>query len=354
MRTRARILIGVAVGTGLAVAGGYMAVRQAVIMKAQTQARQIIENNLPPEISRSADEEVIILSKAVFEIFRERDPSALWSLRLRPYVTNARLPEAIRFPDGAIETLVREGMCDNAVRMLKFVLAQKGYKATQWNMVADRGAHSALLADLPDGRKGFADPFYGFAAVKDGKLISAQEAQDLARAGEKPKDVLWALGPESRPKFYTALAELRMAAEGAPLLISAILPRSQGGEPVVIGNLDGSDLDVKDEAALLGMTPYWHYMGHKYNREWVREMTAPEDTRLEMTLLAPATDDVMIADPAPRVEGKTLRWDLKAGEKIRFRDGAARISFRRMNSYIGVDRILVEPLKNPADFSAGS
>lgn len=341
MRIRAKIFIAVAAGSGLAVAGGYMAVRQAAILKAQTQARQIIENNLPPEISRSADEEVIILGKAVFETFRERDPSALWPLRLRPYVTNARLPEAIRFPDGVIETLVREGMCDNAVRMLKFVLAQKGYQAVQWNMVADRRAHSALLADLPDGRKGFVDPFYGFAAVKDGKLVSAQEAQDLVRTGRKPEDVLWALGPESRPKFYAALAELRMAVEGEPLLISVSLPKPQGGEPVVIGKLDGSDLDVKEDVAALGMTPYWHYMGHKYNREWVRELTAPEDARLEMTLLVPATDNVMIADPAPRVEGKILRWDLKAGEKIIFRDGAARISLRRMSSYIGVDRIVI-------------
>jgi hypothetical protein len=98
---------------------------------------------------------------------------------------------------------------------------------------------------------------------------------------------------------------------------------------------------VKDEGAALGMTPYWHYMGHRYNRQWVRELSAPVDMHVEMTLLEPAGEGVLIAEPRPQLEGKILRWDLKAGEKITFYDARAKVSLRRMNSYIGVDRIVI-------------
>lgn len=51
----------------------------------------------------------------------------------------------------------------------------------------------------------------------------------------------------------------------------------------------------------------------------------------------------MQARPAPAIDGKTLTWSLKSGEGITLKDGAARLSLKRLNSYIGIDRIVVSP-----------
>ena len=138
---------------------------------------------------------------------------------------------------------------------------------------------------------------------------------------------------------------MRMAAEGDELLIAATLPELKGSIPVEIGKIDGNDLDVKGEGSGFGMTPYWNYMGHKYNREWVRSLLAPQDMSVKMILLEEAEEGVLTAEPKPLVEGKTLSWDLNAGEKITFRDGLAKISWRRLNSYIGVDQIVISPME---------
>ena len=86
-------------------------------------------------------------------------------LRLRPYVTNALPPSILRYPNGAIETLIETGLCDNASHMLAFILKQKGYETVQWNMITASAAHSALLVSMHDGRKVLVDPFYGFVVV---------------------------------------------------------------------------------------------------------------------------------------------------------------------------------------------
>ncbi len=93
------------------------------------------------------------------------------------------------------------------------------------------------------------------------------------------------------------------------------------------------------------MTPYWQYMGHKYNREWVRILKTKEPVRIVMTLLEPAEQGILTASPAPTVNGKILTWELQANDKIIFRDGLAKISLKRMNSYIGVDQIAIYPLR---------
>ncbi len=329
-----KLLFIVAIVGGISLVGGYFAARYYTIKIAQTKAQEIIVQ--AGDIA-SPDEEVIALAKTVFERFQEREPSEVWQLRLRPYVTNARLPESIKFPEGAIETIIQQGMCDNAARMLKFVLAQKGYNSIQWNMVSQNGNHSGLQVTLPEGRKGFIDPYYGYGAMKEGKLISLDEAKAFP-----VEDVLIPLGPNSQIGFYKDLKDMAMAAQGETLHITANLPPTETA--LWIGEINGNAEDVKSKAGALGMTYYWDYMGHKYNREWVRELTVAQDVRFEMILLDQPEEGILTADPKPQVEGKTLRWDLKVGDKIMFHDGLAQISWKRMNSYIGVDQIVITPV----------
>lgn len=198
---------------------------------------------------------VIDIADAVFRNFKHQNPSNVLLLRLRPYLTNRRLPDFLRLK------------------------------------------------------------------------------------GEK--DVFQTFSDQSDMLFYSEFADAAMAAEGDDLKLESTLPHLD--EVLQLGEIDGSDKDVRSAAKQNGFGPYWNYMGHKYNREWVRIMHVGQDVKIVMTLVDSVENSVMIADPAPQVDGKTMTWHLKAGEALSLHDGRAKISLRRMNSYIGVDQIAFYP-----------
>ena len=114
--------------------------------------------------------------------------------KFRSYVTNKRLPEFLRLQDGVLETTLEKGLCDNAARLLSFVLKQEGFHSVQWDMMTPGGGHAALLVTLPDDRKIYVDPLFGVAATdKFGKLIHPDEAYKLIQAGRRPEAVFIAL-----------------------------------------------------------------------------------------------------------------------------------------------------------------
>lgn len=313
------------------------------VTRLATQKAQDIIASLPA--SDQPDDFVTNATRYVFEHFQSQYPKNFLALKIRPYVTNKRLPEILRFPDGAIETLVQKGLCDNASRMLAFLLKQKGYTGIQWNIVTGNNAHSVFLVSLPDGRKVMADPFFGYVAYNkdNGKLASPEFAQEQMRQGAPMQDVFSALSKQAKPEFYKDFSNAFMAAQGENLTITATLPTIED-TPLMLGKIDGDSEDVKGAAKIHGMTPFWNYAGHKYNREWVRVLSAPQDVRLEMTLVAPVENGILTATPPPKVDGKKMIWTLKAGDKITFRDGLAKISLKRLNSYIGVDQIALYPI----------
>lgn len=117
------------------------------------------------------------------------------------------------------------------------------------------------------------------------------------------------------------------------------------GQSIILGKLDGKEQDVKSAARKLHMTPYWYYMGHKYNREWVRVLEAQEPVRIDMTLVDPVEEGVLIANPEPIINDKKMTWNLAAGQKLVLEDGRAKISLKRLNSYINVDKIVISPVE---------
>lgn len=309
--------------------------------QAKNIAAAIIQETLPAQVSQ--DETIIALARAVFTKFTPREPSEIPALRLRPYITNARLPKIFKLQDGAIETIIQTGLCDNAARMLSFLLKQRGIQSVQWNMVTHTDAHSALNVTLADGRNVFIDPFYGYAAFDKNKnaLMSAQEAQNRLKAGAKQEDVFFSLTDQSHPEFYRNFATAFMAAQGTALEIMSTLP-ALTENTLVLGEINGNSEDVKTAAGQHNMTPFWNYVGHKYNREWVRTLTAPQDVTLTMILTNTPESGLLTSTPLPRINGNQLSWDLKGGDKIIFKDGLAKISFTRMNSYIDVDQIIIK------------
>ncbi|MEM9400403.1 MAG: hypothetical protein AAF984_09360, partial [Verrucomicrobiota bacterium] len=160
---------------------GWFGIKFSVEYYASLKADEIVSL---ADNSSSIDEAVKFITREVSQNFQHVDPSTVPALKFRPYVTNRRLPTFMRWKEGAIETIVNKGLCDNAARQLSYVLAKEGIDSVQWNMMTPKGGHSALLVTLPDGRKGLTDPLFGLSAVNDkGELISPEEALDKVQSG---------------------------------------------------------------------------------------------------------------------------------------------------------------------------
>lgn len=341
MRTR-RIYLAILLAAITSFAG-WLAIRQIIISAAEHRAETAIKAALPAE-ALSGDETIKTLTAHVFHSFRHAHSGEVPDLhRLRPFVTNHRLPRWLRLPDGLIESYTMHGHCDDAARALLFLLKQKGYQSYQWDMVQSDGAHSALEVTTPEGRRIFVDPFYGFVAQSsDGTLIDANTAQTHIQNGIPVESTFLALGTDSNWLFYKSFDQTWMNIKGKPLRVESTLP-PLNDEKLIFGEINGSDQDVMNDGVRNDLTPYWHYIGHKYNRGWIRVLRTEEPVRIEMTLVDPPESGILNATPVPAVNGKILTWSLKPGEALTLKDGAARLSLKRLNSYIGIDQIVVSP-----------
>lgn len=323
----------------------WMGVRKIIVLTADHRARHIIKEALKDDETASGDRRVIAITRYVFDHFEHVDPDSVLALRLRRFVTNYRLPAFLRLPNGAIEILTGRGLCDNAVRLLMFVLGHDGIDAVQWNMTEPHGAHAGVLATLPGGRQGLLDPFFGYvSATREGVLISPYAAQDSIKAGAPMQSVFQPLSEKSEGWFYRDFRRAAMTAQNHPIVYKALIPELKNAQALTIGTLDGSSADVKNRSNEIGMNPYWHYAGHMYNRGRIRVLEARQPVKVVMTLVSPVRKSVLTSDPAPEVQGKDMIWTLQPGQTIAFYDGRAKLSWLRMNSYIDVDRIVFYPL----------
>lgn len=322
---------------------GWLTARQIIVALAEDKSNTIIKEALQKTPDATGEEKIIAIASQIFKNFHHQDPATIPLLRFRGYITNQRLPKFIRLPNGVMETLIQKGYCDNAARVLSFALKQENIKAVQWNMVSANGGHSALLVTTPDNEEVLVDPFYGYITINEKKqLIHPKTAQEQMKSGKNFKEIFLPLGENSYPDFYKEFKNMSMAAEGEDLTLRSILPKLHD-TPLILGQINNDELDVKSAGALHGLNPYWHYMGHKYNREWVRILTVNEPVHIVMTLVAPVETGILTATPPPVVEGYKLVWDLRAGESITLTDKLAKLSLRRLNSYIGVDQIAIYP-----------
>ena len=283
-------------------------------------------------------EKLIAIAAEISESFEQIDPALVPLYKLRPYITNERLPKFLRLETGVMETLLQKGLCDNTARMVSFVLDQKGYQSVQWDMVTPSGGHAANLVTLPDGKNVYVDALFGVIAVdKKGDLIDAHEAYKRIKKGNRVEDVFQALTDKSEYKFYRNFENVSMGSENEPLHIKAVIPAFE--ESLTLGEIDKSGKDVQRASARHDMGTVWNYAGHKYNRNWVRVLQASQSVRVVVTLVSDVEDGVITSEPKPVIKGKDMVWDLKVDETLKFYDGRAKISLKRLNSFIEVDQI---------------
>ena len=95
-------------------------------------------------------------------------------------------------------------------------------------------------------------------------------------------------------------------------------------KPIALGRRDGHTRDVRRDGLSHGMTSYWIYLGHKYDRGWTRVLQFTQDTRVEIGLTEPVNSGFITTSTRPRIEGDTLVYVVAAGESLAFVDGLAK------------------------------
>lgn len=250
--------------------------------RARTVAESIIAD-VSKNLSTSDTETMVIeLTRHVHSVYlRSRSiESAALLWRMRPYLTNRLLPQFARFQDGAIDALYLRGICDNAARTLAFLLNQTGLSARQFNIVNKfGGGHSVVSFEFSNGRRAMLDPLYGVYPKYNGKMLSPKEARELMKRGE-PSEKIWnPLSEEASVDFYRRFGDALFAPEGERLVIEVEVDLSDG-QSLQLGEKNGQFVDVVRDGMARGLTSYWGYIGHRYDRGWQRVINFNQDTRV--------------------------------------------------------------------------
>lgn len=353
-RHRVRLLIlswalgalaaGLVVALALAIAG-----KHALEARARAEARDFIAATGVAVDDKPAL--AVALTRRVHEIYRatpdSADPPLL--MTLRPYLTHPMLPEPLRVEPGAIEALYLNGLCDSASRVLAFVLRQAGLDAWQMNLVMPLAVHTVVLAQDRAGDTFMLDPLHGVVPVRGGRLLGPDQAQAAARQGV-PQEQLWqTLGPTADPAIYRQFAVAAFAKQNEPMTITVQVRLPQAGETpgvVVLGEEDGASEDVASAAVRRGWTPYWHYLGSRYDREWTRVFRFAQDTRVTFVLTTPPDRRFLTSERRPHIRGREVIYDIPAGDSLRLRDGLAGRSWLHFRSYQDVDYVRLEALSS--------
>lgn len=263
--------------------------------------------------------------------------------KLRPLLTHRFLPDPLRLQEGALESLYPHGECDSAARALMFTLRVGEINAAQLNIVTPKAAHSAVLAVLHGKDPVLLDPDFGTVARSAKHLISAIEAQDLMRRGARSEEIWPSLSASSNTEFYRQFAKAVFSRQGEPMTMRAEVSLSEG-KSKELGAADGQSEDVRIAGQHSRMTPYWSYMGHKYDRAWVRELTVHQPTRVVFGLVQRPKAKFITSERKPQIVGHQLVYSLPAEATLRFVDGRAGYDLLSLRSYLDVDYIRFEPL----------
>lgn len=241
----------------------------------------------------------------------QTDPRPGLLMRLRPYLTNNILPRPIRVQPGAIEILEMDGFCDAAARTLAFLLRREGLDAAQFNIVSPHGGH--VVVEVRDsGETYMLDPLYGVVPMMEGRILSPPEAREAA-AKQLPWQLL--LSSTANPAYYYEFEKAVFARQGGGLTITTTI-RLEPGAELILGSIDGDDLDVALAGIKKSLTPYWQYIGSRYDRSWRRRLKFEQDTLVTIVLTEDVNRRFLNITPAPEIDGRTLTVRVGAGQTL--------------------------------------
>ena len=175
-------------------------------------------------------------------------------------------------------------------------------------------------------------------------MIGPEKLSALVDAG-KPASELWhSLIPrDTAPTILETFDYGGMVfAEQGQLLHMLDTVSLSPGEVVKIGEVNGQ-LIAHSETMDAGLF-YWHYLGSRYDRSWVRIMEFEQDTKIKIYTTEAPNPRFMTTDADRRIEGNKIIYNVPQGGSLVFVDGAAGRDFRRLRSYQDIDAIVFRAL----------
>jgi len=271
-------------------------------------------------------------------------------IRARPYLTHRFIPVTLRIQTGAIDTIFMSGHCDNASRTLAYILGTSGLLSQQLNIVSPSSAHSVVLVETSDGRRLYLDPEKAVIPRADNRILSPEEARNAMRSGLQLGDIWQQLVTSASLDFYANFhfPEAIFAVQGEPLHIEADVILTEE-KSLTLGESNGLSGDVSHAAAKARLTPYWDYIGSRYDRSWMRSLHFHQNTRIIIGLTAPPVQKFITSQRLPIIRGHELIYELDAGEVLRFEDGAAGYDWLRLRSYQDIDYIRFKVITKTSD-----
>lgn len=215
---------------------------------------------------------------------------------------------------------------NSAARSLQLILGLFNVKSQRVNMALRYGgAHSALIVNV-DGKDAYVDPYYGYAAINDeGHLVSIDELWANLSGGKDLSRALRAIALFPDDTFYERWHSnnLTYSMQGSPMTFVMRIPPLKDHQDRLIGIANGSTRDVYVEGEIYGFTPYWTYLGNRYDAAWARRAKATEDVTLEATAITDIDPKIIKSDPPPSyIHGRQVGWNLSAGQTLTlYQDG---------------------------------
>jgi hypothetical protein len=332
MRTRSlSIAAAIVVVLGLSVP---LAFRAWVGFAAESRASSL-ENASP--IPPSGENLAVELARHLNVAFDKNGRDSLLG-RIGRRLAHRFIPWPFRLDQNALDMAFLRGDCDSAARALIYLLSRHGIEAQQLNFVSPNSAHSATIAHIGD-RTLLLDSFFGVVPRYFGKILSPLEAKHHAGEGS----IEWISLSETADKsFYRNFDHVRFARQGEPLLIESTI-RLVAADDLTLGEADGSSADVGSSSSKLGLTPYWTYLGSRYDRAWVRVLNFPEDTIVRIKPVGSPEESLITTDVKPTIGSDgVLTYTMKAGQTLRFIDGRAGYDWLNLRSYQDIDYIRFE------------
>lgn len=312
--------------------------------QAEISAKEFIVTHTTEKMSN--EKKVLSLAKVVYNANRDRQYSGTipFLLRISPYLTHELMPEALRIKLGAIEVVYLEGVCDSVARRLNFILNSAGYTSSQFNIISPTGGHSVSLTKIPSGQLMILDPYFGAVPIWNGRAIGPSVLKKLANQGVPSEEIWQPFDSNSNLSFYNEYRHFSMAEQGQPQTLEVPVKLEQG-ESFSLGANDNSAADVETAGVARRWSPYWQYMGHRYDRGWERVISFQQKTRVTFSLIGTANVDFITSQITPTaIQDNLLIYELDAGQALHFRDGLAKRDWMTMKSFQDVDSILFEAI----------
>jgi hypothetical protein len=321
---------------------GMAAARQALFI----YGREKVERIAPHEAYPAEIERVKKLTRWVFSEARSNDHAVVSAIyEIIPYVSNRRIPKWLRVPRGAIESLFGDGQCDSDARTLKFMFTSLDIKSRQTDIVTQKSGHVVTSVSLHNGENAVVDPYFGLIAWDHDRPLDIYELRDRLVSGEKSTDVLQPVSKQAEiVDFYDGWdKQTAVGYQGRGLTIDFTLPMVAA--PTRLGDPDGSSDDVVRAGMKIGISPYFAYIGSKYDRSWVRILRVPKPIQLKFVMVGDVDEELLGSiEPRPTVEGNSLAWNLSADTPLVFTSADAPVRFRASANSQAIDFIEITPI----------